>query len=253
MTLKETPNTELSEDDHMTTRPWTTDDGPKKKTPNMELLRLSGRAVALAKAGRFSFVTALASRSVARKPLAGRHFGQPRLIRCSMFDVRCSMFSSLALSSLLLALLLLPAPAQVEEAPYFGDWQNAHGDKLQITSDGIKVNDEKPVRYDDITEDSDGSFFLLQVKDDSTYFEGKFLRLIFGKDPDRFGMAIYKTLPEALKQENPVKHIEWTAPPDEEKAEPGQKEEPTPPPKTEPTPSAKTEPTSEQKPDQKSR
>ena len=120
---------------------------------------------------------------------------------------------------MLLALTLLPvarmaATAEEEEAtPYYGDWENDKGDTLQITSDTIHVNKEKAVRYDDITEDdSDGSFFVLQIKDDSGYFEGKFLRLTFGKDPDRFTMSIYKTLEDALKKQNEVKHIEWSAP-----------------------------------------
>jgi len=105
------------------------------------------------------------------------------------------------------------AEEKEEAASYFGDWTNAHGDTLQITSDSVRVNDEKPVRYDDITEDSDGSFFVLQIKDeiDSSYFEGKFLRITFGKDPDRFTMAIYKTLADTLKKENEVKRVEWTA------------------------------------------
>src|SRR6516165_1071243 len=105
-------------------------------------------------------------------------------------------------------------PAQVDEAPYFGDWENDRGDTLQITSDGIKINDEKPARYDDITEDSDESFFVLQIKDSSeaSYFGGNFLRITFGKDPDHFSMSIYKTLPDTLKKENEVKHIEWSAP-----------------------------------------
>src|SRR5213082_3682552 len=127
-----------------------------------------------------------------------------------------------------LAILFLPATriAATEEkqetASYFGDWTNAHGDTLQITSDSIQVNDEKPVRYDDITEDSDGSFFVLQIKDgsESSYFEGKFLRLAFGKDPDRFTMSIYKTLEDALKKQNEVKHVEWSAPADEADDEP---------------------------------
>src|SRR5438128_1947752 len=131
-----------------------------------------------------------------------------------------SHFSRFRFLPLLLAVMLLPiariaATAEEEEAtPYFGDWENAHGDKLQITSDSIQVNDQKPVRYDDITEDSDGSFFVLQLKDqsESSYFEGKFLRLTFGKDPDRFTMLIYKTLEDALKKQNEVKHIEWSAP-----------------------------------------
>ena len=123
----------------------------------------------------------------------------------------------------LLTIVLLPiariaATEEEEEAPYFGDWTNDHGDTLQITSDSIQVNDEKPVRYDDITEDSDGSFFVLQIKDqsESSYFEGKFLRIAFGKDPDRFTMSVYKTLADALKHENEVKRIEWSVPPKEE-------------------------------------
>jgi hypothetical protein len=124
---------------------------------------------------------------------------------------------------LLLTIVLLPiariaATDEEEEAPYCGDWTNAHGDALQITSDTIQVNQEKPIRYDDITEDSDGSFFVLQIKDrsESSYFEGKFLRVTFGKDPDRFTMSIYKTLEDALKQQNEVKHTEWTAETDDD-------------------------------------
>ena len=128
----------------------------------------------------------------------------------------------------LLAIALLPAAittAQVDEAPYFGDWENDRGDTLQITSDSIKVNDEKPARYDDITEDSDETFFVLQIKDSSDYFGGNFLRITFGKDPDHFVMSIYKTLPDTLKQENEVKRIEWSAPA-VEKEEAGQTDQP---------------------------
>ena len=125
---------------------------------------------------------------------------------------------------LLLAILFVPAAriaatAEEEEAtPYYGDWENAQGDTLQITNATIQVNKEKGVRYDDITEDSDDSFFVLQIKDESSYFEGKFLRITFGKDPDRFTMSIYKTLPDALKKENEVKRIEWSAPAGEDEA-----------------------------------
>jgi len=128
-----------------------------------------------------------------------------------------SHFSQIRFFLPLLAIMFVPATrmaaAEEEEeaTPYYGDWENAHGDKLQITSDTIQVNEEKPLRYDDITEDT--SFFVLQIKDQSepSYFEGKFLRLTFGKDPDRFTMSIYKTLEDALKKENEVKHVEWTA------------------------------------------
>ena len=139
-----------------------------------------------------------------------------------------SHFSHLRFLLPLLAIMFVPATritatAEEEEAtPYYGDWENAHGDKLQITSGSIQVNEEKPIRYDDITEDSDGSFFVLQLKDqsESSYFEGKFLRLAFGKDPDRFTMSIYKTLEDALKKQNEVKHVEWSTPPEEDEGEP---------------------------------
>jgi hypothetical protein len=139
-----------------------------------------------------------------------------------------SHFSHLRFLLPLLAIMLVPATritatAEEEEAtPYYGDWENAHGDKLQITIDSIQVNEEKPVRYDDITEDSDGSFFVLQLKNqsESSYFGGKFLRLAFGKDPDRFTMSIYKTLEDALKKQNEVKHVEWSAPQEEDAGEP---------------------------------
>src|SRR5438874_8525515 len=141
-----------------------------------------------------------------------------------------SHFANVRLLLPFLAILFVPATriAATEEkeetASYFGDWTNAHGDTLQITSNSIKVNDEKPVRYDDITEDSDGSFFVLQLKDqpESSYFEGKFLRLAFGKDPDRFTMSIYKTLEDALKKQNEVKHVDWSAPPEEDESGDGE-------------------------------
>jgi hypothetical protein len=119
-------------------------------------------------------------------------------------------------------------PAQVDEAPYFGDWENDRGDTLQITSAAIQVNSEKPARYDDITEDSDEeNFFVLQIKDatELSYFGGNFLRITFGKDPDHFTMSIYKTLPDTLKQQNEVKRIEWSTPA-EEKEEADQKDQP---------------------------
>jgi hypothetical protein len=152
----------------------------------------------------------------------------------SHLSLLTSHFASARALVILLALTLLPAtritasPEEEEATPYYGDWENAHGDKLQITSGSIQVNEEKPVRYDDITEDSDGSFFVLQLKDqsESSYFEGKFLRLAFGKDPDRFSMSIYKTLEDALKKQNEVKHVEWSAPPAEDEGEPeGESEE----------------------------
>ena len=118
----------------------------------------------------------------------------------------------------------IAATEEEEEAtPYYGDWENVQGDTLQITNDTIQVNKEKAVRYDDITEDSDGSFFVLQIKDQNgpSYFEGKFLRITFGKDPDRFTMSIYKTLADALKKENEVKHVEWSAPPEEDEDDAG--------------------------------
>ena len=141
-----------------------------------------------------------------------------------------SHFCRACVLTLLLAITLVPAAriaatTEEEEAtPYFGDWENDKGDTLQITTDAIQVNKEKTVRYDDITEDSDGSFFVLQLKDESGYFEGKFLRLAFGKDPDRFTMSIYKTLEDALKKQNEVKHIEWSAPAEKEEGEEGEAE-----------------------------
>ena len=65
----------------------------------------------------------------------------------------------LALASLP-AVKLAATPEEEETTPYFGDWENDRGDTLQITNDTIKVNDEKPARYDDITEDSDETFFF---------------------------------------------------------------------------------------------
>src|SRR2546430_17655115 len=103
-----------------------------------------------------------------------------------------SHFSPLGFLLPLLAIMLVPATriaatAEEEEAtPYYGDWENAHGDKLQITSDNIRVNEEKLDRYDDITEASDGSSFVLQPKvhSEASYFHGTFLRLAVGQAAD---------------------------------------------------------------------
>src|SRR5690242_5136604 len=169
-------------------------------------------------------------------PLTSHRIPGSRSIWCSAFGVKRSMFWLFAICSWLFAIVFFvvagtaraqvdktptqvhETPAQVDEAPYFGDWENDRGDTLQITNDTIKVNDEKPARYDDITEDSDESFFVLQIKDPSEvgYFGGNFLRITFGKDPDHFGMSVYKTLPDTLKKEDEVKHIEWSAPAVEE-------------------------------------
>ena len=151
----------------------------------MELFKRPCRAVALAKAGHFSPLTF--------------HYSKARAV---LFVVAITFVVALRILT-----------AQVDEAPYFGDWENDRGDTLQIASDSIKVNTEKPVRYDDINEDSDETFFVLQIKDssESSYFGGNFLRITFGKDPDHFTMSIYKTLPDTLKKENEVKRIEWSA------------------------------------------
>ena len=158
----------------------------------MELLRRPCRAVALAKAGHFSPFTF--------------HYSKGRAV---LFVVAITFVVALRILT-----------AQVDEAPYFGDWENDRGDTLQITSDSIKLNSEKPLRYDDITEDSDETFFVLQIKEkdssELSYFGGNFLRITFGKDPDHFSMSIYKTLPDTLKKENEVKHIDWSAPAVEE-------------------------------------
>jgi len=144
----------------------------------------------------------------------------------------------LALASLP-AVKLAATPEEEETTPYFGDWENDRGDTLQITNDTIKVNEEKPARYDDITEDSDESFFVLQIKDSSEvgYFGGNFLRFTFGKDPDHFSMSVYKSLPDTLKKENEVKHIEWSAPAVEEE-------------ETDETPPKEEQPAGEQKKDE---
>ncbi len=131
-------------------------------------------------------------------------------------------FSRFRFLLLLLAIAVLPigkmAAADEEEAPYCGEWSNTHDDMLLITSDSIQLNAEKPVHYDDITEDSDGSFFVLQITSpgELSYFSGKFLRITFGKDPNRFTMAIYKTLADALHKQNETSTTEWSAKDDEE-------------------------------------
>jgi len=137
------------------------------------------------------------------------------LLRGSLFAIAFFLIASTASAQVDKTPAQVDAtPAPADEAPYFGDWENDRGDSLQITIDSIKVNEEKPVPYDDITEDSDETFFVLQIKNSSEagYFGGNFLRITFGNDSDHFTMSIYKTLPDTLKKEHEVKHIEWSAP-----------------------------------------
>lgn len=123
--------------------------------------------------------------------------------------------------ALLLSFLLLAggsvASADEEEA-YFGEWSNAHNDFLRITADTIRFNDDKPLEYDDITEDSDGTFYLLQIKtpSESNALGGKFLRITFGSDADRFTLTSYRTQSDALNQHNESGRSEWVATDDED-------------------------------------
>jgi hypothetical protein len=117
---------------------------------------------------------------------------------------------------LLFAVLLLAAftgaVANDEEA-YFGEWSNDHGDALRITAETIQLNDDKSMPYDDITEDSDGSFYLLQITspDESNSFAGKYIRITFGSDADRLTLITYHTHADALNQRNESSRSEWVA------------------------------------------
>ena len=104
------------------------------------------------------------------------------------------------------------AAADDEEA-YFGEWSNDHGDVLRITAETIRLNDDKAMPYDDITEDSDGSFYLLQITipGESNSFDGKYIRITFGNDADRFTLITYRTHADALNQRNESSRSEWVA------------------------------------------
>jgi len=105
-----------------------------------------------------------------------------------------------------------------DEEAYFGEWSNNHGDVLLMTAQTIQLNDDKPMPYDDITEDSDGSFYLLQIttSGESNSFDGKFIRITFGRDADRFTLTTYRTHADALNQRNEASHSEWVAADDED-------------------------------------
>ena len=121
--------------------------------------------------------------------------------------------------ALLCALFLVFGIASADEGEaYFGDWSNDHGDILQITEGTIQWNSDKPLPYRDITEDSDGSFYLLQITgpDESNSFNGQFLRISFGTDADQFTMTTYRTQADALNQRNPSGRSEWVALDDDE-------------------------------------
>ena len=100
-----------------------------------------------------------------------------------------------------------------EEQAYFGEWSNEHGDRLRIAAETIQFNDDKSMRYDDITEDSDGSFYLLQITspDESNSFDGKYIRLTFGRDADRLTLITYRTHADALNQGNESSRSDWVA------------------------------------------
>ncbi|MEY2491816.1 MAG: hypothetical protein QOH24_767 [Verrucomicrobiota bacterium] len=115
-------------------------------------------------------------------------------------------------------LALFSVASADEEEAYFGEWSNAHNDVLRITADAIRFNDDKPLQYDDITEDSDGTFYLLQIKTpgEPNPLGGKFLRITFGTDADRFTLTSYRTQSDALNQRNGSGRSEWTAADDED-------------------------------------
>lgn len=100
-----------------------------------------------------------------------------------------------------------------EEEAYFGEWSSGHGEVIRISAGKLQLNGDPPISYDDITEDSDGSFFVLQLtaSTEPGSFSGRFLRLTFGTDPDHFTMTTYKTLADALHQQNGTGRREWTA------------------------------------------
>src|SRR5438045_9518112 len=110
----------------------------------------------------------------------------------SRFSLFASHAAKVRTLLLFLTIAFLPtarnaASAEEEEAtPYFGDWEHGHGDTLLITSGSIQINDAKPLRYDDITEESDGSFLVLELQHWGrwSYLEGKFSRLTVGKAPE---------------------------------------------------------------------
>jgi len=125
---------------------------------------------------------------------------------------------SLSFLFAVLALAAFTGAAADEEEAYFGEWSNDHGDILRITADAIQLNNDKSMPYDDITEDSDGSFYLLQIttSDEANSFDGKYIRIIFGSDADRFTLITYRTHADALNQRNESSRSEWVATDDED-------------------------------------
>jgi hypothetical protein len=128
--------------------------------------------------------------------------------------------SARSLSFLFAAFLLaaFTSAAADEEEAYFGEWSNERGDVLRVTAETIQLNDDKSLRYDDITEDSDGSFYLLQIttSGEANSFEGKYIRITFGSDADRFTLITYRTHADALNQRNESSRSEWVATDDED-------------------------------------
>jgi len=105
-----------------------------------------------------------------------------------------------------------------DEEAYFGEWSNDHGGILRITAETIQLNDDLSMHYDDITEDSDGSFYLLQIttSDEANSFDGKYIRITFGSDVDRFTLITYRTHADALNQRNESSRSEWVATDDDD-------------------------------------
>lgn len=123
----------------------------------------------------------------------------------------------LVLAALLLLAVSRIAAAEEEEA-YFGQWKSGQGDFLRIDAHTLQLNTDPSRPYQDITEDSDGSFYLLQITTAKipNGFKGKFLRISFGSDPDRFTLTTYLTESDALSRRNESSRSDWIAA-DEEK------------------------------------
>lgn len=102
------------------------------------------------------------------------------------------------MKSLLLAavLCLVAVSAQTAKykAPYIGEWSNGRGEVLIITESTVKFEDQKTLRYQDITKASDGSSFTLLISSPKGFFSKYVGITIKGEDEDEMRTEVFANI-----------------------------------------------------------
>ena len=96
--------------------------------------------------------------------------------------------------------------------PYIGEWSNARGDTLVITTGTIKFGNDKAVSYHDITRVTNEKEFNLQVTTESEVnYLTKFLHVSLGEGDksEEMKMTLYNSRKDMQAGENSQGEATW--------------------------------------------